>query len=101
MCCCGIVVQNLDFVFNVLLWCYFSRTEMSFSMRCCGVVFQELRCRFQCVVVAFQEMRCRFQCVAVAFQELVYRFQCFAVVLFSNILDVIFNVLLWCYFSRT
>jgi hypothetical protein len=65
--------KNLDVVFKMLLWCYCSRTEMSFSMCYCCVVFQELRCRFQCVAV---------------------------VLLFKN-LDIVFKVLLWCCFSRT
>jgi hypothetical protein len=56
-------------------------------MCCYDVIVQELICGFQGVAVAFQEFRCRFECVAV--------------VVFVNNLDVVFNGLLWCCFSRT
>jgi hypothetical protein len=65
--------NNLDFVFNVLPRCCFPRTEMSFSMCCCGVIIQEFR----------------------------YRFQGVAIVLFFKNLDVLSNVLLWCCLSIT
>jgi hypothetical protein len=67
--CVAVVLffKNLDVVFKVL-WCCFSKTEISFSRCCCGVVIQVLRCDFQGVVV----------------------------VLFFKNLDFVFNVLLWC-----
>jgi hypothetical protein len=81
-----LIFKNLPAAFNVFQFYYFLRTEMSFSICCCDIIVQKFRCRFQGVAIAFQEFRCSFECVAV--------------ILFFNNLNVVFNRLLRCCFSR-